>query len=42
MSFIKSPIFILKSDFSSASCFYGVMVYPELAMVRDLGSDDSK
>jgi hypothetical protein len=33
---------IMKSDFISKSCFAGVMVYPELAMVGELGSDHAK
>jgi hypothetical protein len=37
-----SSIIIMRSDFRSISCFSGVMVYPEPAMVGDLGSDDVK
>jgi hypothetical protein len=33
---------MMKSDFGSESCFSGVMVYPGLAMVGELGSGDAK
>ena len=39
---LKPSITILRSDFRSESCFSGVMVYPGLVMVRELGSDDAK
>ena len=42
MSFLKTSIIILRSDFRYISCFSGVMVYPGLAMVGELGSDDAK
>jgi hypothetical protein len=42
MSFFKSSITIMRSDFRFESCFSGVMVYTGLAMVRELGSDDAK
>jgi hypothetical protein len=42
MSFLKSSITIIRSNFRSKSCFSHVMVYPELAMVGELGSDDAK
>jgi hypothetical protein len=42
MLFLKSSIIIMRSDFRSESCFFCVMVYPGLAMVRELGSDDAK
>jgi hypothetical protein len=42
MSFLKSSIIIMSSDFRSISCFSGVMVYPGLAVVEELGSDDAK
>ena len=42
MSFLKSSIIIMRSDFRSISCFSGVMVYPGLAMVQELGSEDAK
>jgi hypothetical protein len=32
----------MRSYFKSESCFSGVMVYPGLAMVGELGSDDAK
>jgi hypothetical protein len=41
MSFLKS-ITIMRSDFRSESRFSGVVVYPVLAMVGELGSDDAK
>jgi hypothetical protein len=40
--FLKSSIIIMRSDFRSESCFSGVMVYPRLAMVGELGSNDAK
>jgi hypothetical protein len=42
MSYLKSFITILRSDFQSESCFSSVMFYPGLAMVGDMGSDDAK
>ena len=39
---LKSSIFTMRSDFRSESCFSGVMVYPGLAMMGELGSDDAK
>jgi hypothetical protein len=42
MSFLKSSITVMRSDFRCESCFPGVMVYPALAMVGELGSDDAK
>ena len=42
MSFLKSSIIIMRSDFRSESYFSGVLGYPGLAMVRELGSDDAK
>jgi hypothetical protein len=39
MSFLKSSIIIMRSDFRSESCFSGLMVYPGLAMEGELGSD---
>jgi hypothetical protein len=42
MSFLKSSIIIMRSDFRYESCSSGMMVYPELAMVGELGSDDAK
>jgi hypothetical protein len=35
-------ITIMRSDFRPESCYSGVMVYPGLAMVGELGSDDAK
>ena len=45
MSFLKSSISIMKYDFKSTSCFYGVLRNPGLAMenpVLQLGSDGAK
>lgn len=42
MSFLKSSINIMRSDFISTSCFSGVLGYPGLAVVGELGSDDAK
>jgi hypothetical protein len=42
MSCLKSSIIIMRTDFRSEFCFSGVMVYPGLAMVGELGSDDAK
>ena len=42
MSFVLSSITVMRSDFRSESCFSGVMVYPGLAMVGELGSDVAK
>jgi hypothetical protein len=45
MSFLKSSIIIMitmRRDFSSRSCFSGVMLYPGLAMVGELSYDDAK
>ena len=42
MSFLKSPIRIMRCDFKSTSCFSGELGYPRFAMVGDLGSDDAK
>ena len=45
MSFLKSSIIIMRSDFRSKSFFfffYGVMMYPGLAMVGEFDSDDAK
>jgi hypothetical protein len=42
MSFLTSSIIIMRSDFRSESCFSGVMVYQGLAMVGELGCDDTK
>jgi hypothetical protein len=40
MSFLKSSIIIMRSYFRSEFCFSGVLGYPGLAMVGELGSDD--
>jgi hypothetical protein len=32
----------MRSYFKSKSCFSGLMGYPELAVVGELGSDDDK
>ena len=42
ISFLKSSIIIIRSDFISMSCFSGVMVNPGLATVGEFGSDDAK
>ena len=42
MSFLKSSIIIMRYDFKSESCFSGVLGYPGLAVVGELGSDDAK
>ena len=42
MFFLKSSITVMRSDFRSESCFSGVMVYPALAMLGELGSDNAK
>jgi hypothetical protein len=42
MSFLKSSIIIMRSDFRFRSCFSGVMFYTRLAMVGELNSDDAK
>jgi hypothetical protein len=42
MVFLKSFIIIITCDFKSESCFSGVMGYPGLALVGQLGSDDAK
>ena len=42
MSFLKSSIIIMRCDFKPKSCFSSVMVYPGLAMLKELGSDDAK
>ena len=42
MSFLKFSIIIMRSNFRSKSRLSGVMVYPELGMVGELGSDDAK
>jgi hypothetical protein len=42
MSFLKFSIIIMRSEFRSESCFSSVIVYSELAMMGELGSDDAK
>jgi hypothetical protein len=42
ISFLKSSIIIMRSEFRSLSCFSGVMVYPGFAMVGEFGSDYAK
>jgi hypothetical protein len=42
ISFLKSPISIMRYDFKSKSCFSGVLGYPGLAVVGLLCSDDGK
>jgi hypothetical protein len=41
ISFLKSSITIMRSDFRSESCFSGMFGYPGLAVVGELGSDDA-
>jgi hypothetical protein len=41
MSFLKSSISIMRCDFKSKPCFSGVLGYPGLAVVGELGSDDT-
>ena len=41
-SFFMSSTSIMRYDFKSESCFSGVLVYPELAEVGVLGSDDGE
>jgi hypothetical protein len=42
ISFLKSSIIIMRSDFRSKSCFSYVMVFSGLAILRELGYNDSK
>jgi hypothetical protein len=42
MSFFKSSIIVMRNDFRSKSYFSVVMVYPGLAVVGELSSDDFK
>ena len=42
MFFLKSSITVMRSDFRSESYCPSVMVYPGLAMLGELGSDDAK
>jgi hypothetical protein len=42
LSFLRSSITIMRPDFRSESCFSSVMVFPGLAMVGELCSDDAK
>jgi hypothetical protein len=39
---LKFSIAIMRTNFRSKSCFSGVMVYPGLAYVEKMGSDDAK
>ena len=41
MFFLKSSIFIMRTDFRSESCFSSVLGYLGLAMVGELGSNDA-
>ena len=41
-SFLKSSIIIMRCVFKSETCFCGVLGYPGLAVVGELGSDDAK
>jgi hypothetical protein len=40
--FLKSSISIMRCDFKTKTCFSGVLGYPGLAVVGELGSDDAK
>ena len=42
MSFLKSSTSIMRCDFKSSSCFFCVLGHPGLAVVGELGSEDSK
>ena len=42
MAFLKSSIIIMRYDFKSESCFSGVLKYPGLPVVGELGADDTK
>ena len=42
MSFLKSSIIIMRCDFKSEFCFSGVLGYPGLTVVGELGSDGAK
>ena len=42
MSFLKSSIGIMRRDFKSNSCFFGVLGYLGLGVVGQLGSGDAK
>ena len=41
MSFLMSSTITMRSDFRSESYFSSVIVYPGLAMMVELGSDDA-
>jgi hypothetical protein len=41
MSFLKSSIITMRYDFKSEFFFYGVLAYPGLALIGELGSDDA-
>ena len=42
MSFLKSSISFMRCEFKSKSCFSGVLGYPGLAVLGEVGSDDAK
>jgi hypothetical protein len=42
MSSLRTSIIVKSWNFRSESCFSGMLVYPELAMVGELGSDAIK
>ena len=42
MSYLKFSIIIMRCDFTSESCFSGMLKYPGLIVVGELGSDDAK
>jgi hypothetical protein len=39
---LKSPIIIMRCDFKSKSCFYGVLEYLGFPLEGELGCDDTK
>ena len=42
MYFLKSSTSVMRYDFKSESCFSGVLGYPRLAVLGELGSDGAK
>lgn len=42
MTYLKFSAIIMKCDFNSKSCFLGVLGYPGIAVVGELGSDGAK
>ena len=41
MSFLQSSIIIMRCDFKLESYFFGVLGFPRLAVVGELGSHDA-